>query len=87
MGMRPQTLDGTIAVTDRFTLAVRLTMGSVDDAARIANELGQVKGPASAMVDRFDLRVEGATTAIDVVITEPQLRSLIGMLGGAVGGP
>lgn len=85
MGMRPQSIDGSIAVSDRFTVALRMTMPSAGDAQRVAAEVDKVKAPAGAMVERFDSRVDGSTAALDVVITAPQLRALIGMLGGAVG--
>lgn len=85
MGMRPKSIDGTLLVSDRLTFALRAAMTSPDAAGRLAAELDKVKGPASAMVERFDARVQGATVAIDVAITEPQLRGLIDMLGGALG--
>jgi hypothetical protein len=84
-GMRPKSIDGTLRVTDRFVVAARATMGSPGDATRLSGELDQVKGPASAMLERFDTRVTESTVGIDVSITEPQLRALIGTLGGAMG--
>lgn len=81
MGMRPRSIDGTLTVTDRFSIAVRLTMNTADDAAHIVSELDQVKGPASSMVERFDAHADGPMAVVTVVVTVPQLRTLLGMLG------
>ena len=85
MGMRPKSIDGTLTVTDRFTFAVRLAMPSAAEATRVVSEVDKIKGPASTMVERFDARADGANVTMDVVITEAQLRSLVGMLGGMMG--
>lgn len=85
MGMRPTSIDGTLSISDRLTLALRATMASPADAQRVAAEVDKVKGPASTMVEHFESRVEGSLVALDVVITEAQLHALIGMLGGAIG--
>jgi len=87
MGMRPKSLDGSLTVTDRFALALRMTMGTPDEATRLAAELDKVKGPFGSMVERFDSRATANDVALDVVITEAQVRALLGMLGmGAAAG-
>ena len=85
LGMRPRALDGTLAITDRFALAMRITMPNPDDAARVAGELDKIKGPFGAMVDRFETRADGDLVNVHVVVTEEQLRSLIGLMGGSLG--
>ena len=55
----------------------------------IADQVGEVdkvKPMAGAYVERLDVNVDGATTQIQVALTEAQIRSLVGMLGG-LGGP
>jgi len=86
MGMRPKSIDGTLIVTDAFTMAVRLTMGSPDEAAKLTGELDKVKGGASAFLQRFDYTVTGSMIQINVVMTEAQAQQILSMLGG-MGGP
>jgi hypothetical protein len=80
-GFRPRSIDGTIVTTDKLVAAVRMTMASPDEAARIASEVDKVKGPASTMLERFESHTEGPMVVLDVAITEPQIRALVGMLG------
>jgi hypothetical protein len=87
MGMRPKSIDGTIVLTDKIAVAMRLALDSPAAAAKVGGELDKVKGPASQFVEKFDSRVEGSLVAMNVVVTEAQMRALIGMLGGAIGGP
>lgn len=86
MGMRPKSIDGTLIVTDAFTIAVRMTMATPDDAKRLTAELDKVKGGASAFLQRFDYTVNGPMIQINVVMTEAQAQNILGMLGG-MGGP
>lgn len=86
MGMRPKSIDGTLIVTDAFTMAVRLTMGTPDEAAKLTAELDKVKGGASAFLQRFDYTVTGPMIQINVVMTEAQAQQILSMLGG-LGGP
>lgn len=81
MNMRPRSIDGTLSVTDRFALALRMTMASADDAAHVVAQLDQAKGPMGSMVERFEARADGPTAVIDLVVTVPQLRTMLGMIG------
>ena len=85
MGMRPKSIDGTLTVTDRLSFAVRMTMPSAADAAKVGGELDKIKGPAGNFVDRFETRIDDATVHIHVVVTEAQARSMLGMMGGGFG--
>jgi hypothetical protein len=84
-GLRPRSIDGTIGVTDRVTIIVRMTMGDGAQAASIAKEIEQVKAMAMSYVDRVDVRVVGPMTQVEVVVTEAQLRALAGMAGALIG--
>ncbi len=85
-GLRPKSIDGTIVATDRLVITVRMTMAGPAEAAQVASEVDKVKPMAGAYVERLDVNVDGATTQIQVALTEAQIRSLVGMLGG-LGGP
>jgi hypothetical protein len=85
LGMRPQGIDGTLTISDRFTMFVRLTMANPNDATRMASELDKVKGPLGNMVERFETHAEGELVTIAVVVTEAQLRTIVGMMGGMLG--
>ncbi|HEY5924975.1 MAG TPA: hypothetical protein VIV11_25010 [Kofleriaceae bacterium] len=80
-GMRPKSVDGTIVVTNRLVLAVRLTMGAPVEADAVAAEINKVKPMAGAYVTRLDAGVQGAVVEIQVELNENQIRSLAGMLG------
>lgn len=80
-GFHMRSIDGTIVASDKLVAALRMTMASPDEAARIASELDKVKGPASAMLERFESHTEGPMVVVDVAITEDQIRALVGMLG------
>jgi len=81
-GFRPTSVDGTLTVADRFTLAARGTFASADEAGKLAKELNQVAGMARAMVDKLAVNTNGTMVTADVVITEAQLRRLMSMAGG-----
>jgi hypothetical protein len=87
MGMAPKSLDGTLTVTDKFAGVLRMTMGNASEASRMQAELDKIKAPISAMVEKFETRANGDLVAVEAVITEQQLRSMLQMLGGAMGGP
>lgn len=82
MGFRPTSVDGTLTVADRFTIAMRGTFASAADAGKLANELNQVAGMARAMVDKLAVAANGTMVTADVVVTEAQLRRLMSMAGG-----
>ena len=85
IGARPKSVDGTLTVTDRLAIAVRMTMPSAGDADRLRMEIDKAGAMARNFVERLDTAVKGDSLQIDVVITEDQLRGLIGMMGGAIG--
>jgi len=82
MGMRPKSVDGTLIVTDRLAFSIRVTMASPADAAKVSAEIDKIKGPAASFVQQFDTRVDESTLSMHVVLTEQQVSSLAGMLGG-----
>lgn len=84
-GLRPRTIDGTIVATDRLVLAIRMTMAGTVEATKLVGEIDQVKGMAASYVERIDTRVDGPMVHVEVALTEAQLRSLAGMLGGMMG--
>jgi hypothetical protein len=86
-GMRPRSVDGTIVVTDKVAITVRLTMAGPGEAANVAREIDKVKPMATAYIERVDTRVTGPIAQVEVVVTEPQLRALMGMMGSMIGGP
>lgn len=87
MGFAPKSLDGTLTVTEKFSGVLRMTLGNPSEAARMQAEFDKVKGMIAPMVEKFETRVSGDVVAIEGVITEQQLRSMLQMLGGAMGGP
>jgi hypothetical protein len=80
-GVRPKYIDGTLIVTDRYTLATRVTMFSAADASSLATTLQGVSGQLKALVETFDIRVEGEALHIDLVLTQPQMQTLLAMVG------
>jgi hypothetical protein len=87
LGMSPKSLDGTLTVTDRFAGVLRMTMGSAGEAAKMQSEFDKIKAMIAPMVDKFETRANGDVLAVEAVITEQQLRSMLQMLSGAMGGP
>lgn len=83
-GMRPRSIDGTIVATDKLALTVRLTMAGPTEAANVASEIDKIKPMAASFVERLETRVDGAMAQLEVVVTEAQIRSLAGSLGGMV---
>ena len=87
MGFSPKALDGTLTVTDRFIGALRMTMGNPSEAGRMQVDFDKVKGMIAPMVEKFETRANGDVLSIEAVITEQQLRSIMAMMGGMLGGP
>jgi hypothetical protein len=84
-GVRPRSIDGTVVLTDKIALAVRLVMETPDAAAKVNSEIAKVKPMAGAYVETLDANANESTVAIRVVMNETQLRQIMGMLGGAFG--
>ena len=80
--LRPRGLDGTMIVTDRLKVAMRVAMTNPGDAAQVQRELDKVKPQLAAFVDRFDAQTAGEMVNIDVEMTEGQIRGLFAMLRG-----
>lgn len=87
LGMSPKSLDGTLTVTDRFAGVLRMTMGNPAEASKMQVEFDKVKGMIAPMVEKFETRANGDVISVEAVITEQQLRSMLQMLGGVMGGP
>jgi hypothetical protein len=85
--VRPLSIDGTIVVTDRVKIALRATMQSPDDAAKLQREFDKATFQTSAFVDRFAVQASAMLVTVDVEITETQLRALWAMVGVALGRP
>jgi hypothetical protein len=86
-GLRPKAIDGTIVLTDKVTVNVRLAMATPGAAAKVASEVNKVKPMAGAYVETLEANSNESTAAIRVVANEAQMRQLMIMLGGAMGGP
>jgi hypothetical protein len=84
MGVSPQTIDGTLAASDKLTGVVRLGFGSEDEAAQLIATVTPMLASAQAMIERVDVRADGATARFDVAVTETQLQLLGTMLGGLI---
>jgi len=84
-GMRPTGIDGTVIVTDRLAIKLRMSMPSPAEATQVKAEFDKLKGQVANFVDRFDATTLGALVSIDIEMTEGQLRGLMAMLGGVMG--
>ncbi len=87
MGFSPKSLDGTLTLTDRFAGVLRMTMGDPSESARMQAEFDKIKPMLAPMVEKFETKANGNVLAVEAVITEQQLRNMLSMLGGAMGGP
>jgi hypothetical protein len=83
--MRPRAIDGTLVVTDRIELALRMTMDSPATAANVASEVDNVKAAAAKYVERLEASIDGAIAQIHVTLTEAQIRVFVDQLLGAMG--
>jgi hypothetical protein len=87
VGVQPSTIAGTVKITDRVSVAVSMAMATAADAERIASQLENLRGPVSAVTERFDVKATGVDVAVDVVMTEVQLRTLLGAMKVKPTGP
>jgi hypothetical protein len=83
-GGRPRAVDGTLTVSDRFTVAIRVAYGTAAEADQIVQSVTPLLGTVRALLDRVDVRADTSTVHIQVVATEAQVRTLAGMLGVAL---
>jgi hypothetical protein len=77
----PSWLSATLALTDRFTLAIRARFRQPDAAARFASEMSGLAGTPQVTLDKLDVHASGELVVADVVATEPQLRALLDITG------
>jgi hypothetical protein len=80
-GITAKLMDGTLRVTDQLTAALRMTMPSPAEADSLVALAQGMLPQARKMLERIDVRADGAVVHFDVVATEPQLRAIAGMLG------
>jgi hypothetical protein len=84
LGIRPRYIDGTLTVTDRYTLTTRVTMFSAADASSLASTLQGVSAQLKQLVETLDIRAEDDLVHVDVVLTQPQMQTILVTLGGIV---
>jgi hypothetical protein len=81
LGVQPRYIDGTIVVTDRYVWTTRITMSSPADATQLATMFRGVAAQVRQMVETLDIREEGEVLHVDVVMTQPQVQTILAMLG------
>jgi hypothetical protein len=80
-GISPRSVDGTLRVTDQLAGALRVSFASPADADSLVQMTHQVQGYVQAMVERFDVRADGAVVHVEAAATEAQLRALAALFG------
>lgn len=85
LGIRPRYVDGTIIVTDHYVWTTRVTMASAAEAAQLATMLRSMSAQVQQMVEKLDIHEENAVLHIDVVMTQPQVQTMLAMLGAFTG--
>jgi hypothetical protein len=84
LGVRPRYIDGTVVVSDNYVWTTRITMSSPNDASTLATTLRQVSAQAKQMVETFDIHEEADVVHVDIVLTQPQLQTILAMLGSFI---
>jgi hypothetical protein len=87
MGVKPKSADGTLTITDKFTTTIRATFNTPDEAKKLADDINKTAGMAKRFVEKLNVRADGPTVIIDGAVTEAQLRTIMSMAGGMLGGP
>ncbi|NVB83961.1 MAG: hypothetical protein HOV81_36635 [Kofleriaceae bacterium] len=82
-GVAPKWAVLTATIDATYVVAARLTMSDADSASRIAGMIQGNVASLKSMVERLDVRAEGELVRIDVVVTEAQAKTILGLLGGA----
>ncbi len=81
MGAKVRSVDGTIVVTDKVTLAGRMTVDSPDAATNLSNMVQPQLGQAKTMFDKLEVSAAGPVVRLDAVMTGDQLKQLLGLFG------
>lgn len=81
-GVKPKSVDGTLVLTDRFVGAMRVTFGSAADADAMKKQLDQIMPMVQGRFEKVDVRADGAVLRADVIATDEQVKTVLGMLGG-----
>jgi hypothetical protein len=81
LGVQPRYIDGTIVVTDRYVWTTRITMTSPTDATQLVTMFRGAAAQVRQMVETLDIREEGEVLHVDVVMTQPQVQTILAMLG------
>jgi hypothetical protein len=83
-GVAPKWAVLTATIDATYVLAGRVTMADADAANRLAGMILGNLGPVKSMVERLDVRAEGDIVRADVLVTEPQVKTiLLGLFGSA----
>ena len=85
LGIRPRYIDGTIIVSDHYVWTTRITMATAAEATQLANMLRGMSAQVQQMVDKLDIHEENAVLHIDIVMTQPQVQTILKMLGAFTG--
>ena len=81
LGAKVRSVDGTIVVTDKVTLAGRMTVDSPDAATNLSNMVQPQLGQAKSMFEKLDVSAAGPVIHLDAVMTGEQLKMLLGLFG------
>lgn len=80
-GAKPKSVDGTVVIQDRFVATGRVAFATAADADQMNKALAPVVPMANGKLDKLELKVTGDILRIDMVATDAQVRSLMGMFG------
>lgn len=80
-GVSTKSIDGTLTITDKFTAAMRMTMNDAAAADGLVKSISPMSGQVRAFVEAFDIKAKDNVVQIDAVVTEAQVRALVGMAG------
>ena len=76
-GVRPRTVDGTIAITDRVTVAARFKMADPAAALKLTGLMTKDLAEAKEFLARHDAVANGETIKVDLAVTSQQLAAMI----------
>ncbi|HUS30455.1 MAG TPA: hypothetical protein VMZ53_18225 [Kofleriaceae bacterium] len=81
LGVRPRYIDGTIVITDRYVWTTRITMETPADASQLATMFRGAANQVKQMVETLEIREDGEVLHVDVVLTQPQVQTILALLG------
>jgi hypothetical protein len=85
MGLKPKAVFGSLSLADGLAMNVRMRLATAAEASQIVTAAQGQLGVAKSLFDRLDVTADNADVVLGVAMTDQQLQSMIGMIGGMYG--